>query len=81
MNSYEMMLPRPVETTGNLGKFGFAAGRPQAKLVNVFKHYGGAAVSPQDNFVAEHCGVSSLVIHPEDPKLKLDERNGLLSGI
>jgi hypothetical protein len=27
--------------------------------------------------VAEHCGVSSLVIHPEDPKLKFDERNGL----
>jgi hypothetical protein len=35
----------------------------------------------EDNFVAEHCGVSSLVIHPEDPKLKLDERNGLLSPV
>src|ERR1017187_6048965 len=44
-----------------------------------FKHYDGAVVSPQDNFVAEHCGVSSLVIHPEDPKLKLDERDGLFS--
>jgi len=43
-----------------------------------FKPYDGAAVSPQDNSVAEHRGISSLVIHPEDPKLKLDERNGLI---
>jgi hypothetical protein len=44
-----------------------------------FKHYDGAAVSPQDNFLAEHSGVSSLVINPEHPKLKLDERDGPLS--
>lgn len=44
-----------------------------------FKHYDRAVVSRQDNSVAERCGVLSLVslvIHAEDPKLRLDERNG-----